>query len=311
MPARVNHSPSTESAPAASPAEGPARAGFTGPALSRRSVLWMAGAALVPSGCMNTLLGQRNQYGPPPTGASKSEIFKHLNGNISKIYAWRSTSITIHSRLIPMRLSGQVAVESPRSFRMRVTSVAGDEADFGSNPERFWFWMRRNEPKHVYSCRHNDMGIAAQRLPLPFQPDWLIEVLGVIPLDESQFHVDNTDARTYTVTMSSEQLSPRGEPVKRLLLVDAQHGVVLGHSLFDARGQLIAKATLKNYRFHPLGGPHNGVNFPHTIDLDWPQANMAMTLNVGRDVEINPSGMPDATFLQPRMDGFPEFDLGR
>lgn len=310
MPARVNHSLSSEPASAALSADVASRAEFGEAVLSRRSVLWMAAAALVPSGC-NSLIGQRNQYGPPPAGASKSEIFKHLNSNISKIYAWRSTSITITARLLPMRLSGQVAVESPRNFRMRVTSVAGDEADFGSNPEQFWFWMRRNEPRHVYSCRHNDMDRAAQRLPLPFQPDWLIEVLGVIPLNESQFNVDNTDARTYTVTLSSEQISPRGEPVKRLLLVDAQHGVVLGHSLFDARGSLIAKATLKNYRFHPLGGPHNGVNFPHTIELDWPQANMAMTLNVGRDVEINPTGMPDATFIQPRMEGFPEFDLGR
>lgn len=265
-------------------------------------------ASLLPAGCVHTFFGQRNQYGPPPAGASTDDIFKHLNTNISRIYAWRSTSVTIQARSgLPMRLSGQIAVESPRNFRMRVSSVAGDEADFGSNPERFWFWMRRGEPKHTYTCRHDDMGKAARKLPLPFQPDWLIEVLGVIPLDPTQFTVETTDSRNYTVTLASEQLSPSGEPVRRLLLVDAQHGVVLGHSLFDVRGNLIAKATMKNYRYHPQAR----VNFPHTIDLDWPQAGMAMTLTIGRDVEINPSALPSQTFEQPQMPGYPEFDLGR
>lgn len=306
MPARVNHFRSPEPTCAALPVEAAARTEFAGPVLSRRSVLWMAAASLLPSGC-NSLIGQRNQYGPPPAGASKSEIFRHLNGNISKIYAWRSTSVTIQMSGMPMRLSGQVAVESPRNFRMMVRSPIGNEADFGSNPERFWFWVRLSDQKHIFACRHNDMGRAARKLPLPFQPDWLIEVMGVIPLDESQFTVDNTDSRTYTVTMSSEQISPSGEPVKRLLLVDAQHGVVLGHSLFDARGQLIAKASLRNYRYHPQAK----VNFAHTIDVDWPQAGMKLTLNIGRDVEINPSGLPEATFVQPQMNGYPELDLGQ
>jgi hypothetical protein len=302
----VNHSLSPEPTCAALPVEAAARTEFAGPVLSRRSVLWMVAASLLPSGC-NSLIGQRNQYGPPPAGASKTDIFRHLNGNISKIYAWRSTKMTIEMSGMPIRLTGQLAVESPRNFRMLVRSPIGNEADFGSNPERFWFWVRQSDQRHVFTCRHNDMGRAVRKLPLPFQPDWLIEVMGVIPLDESQFTVDNTDARTYTVTMSSEQISPSGEPVKRILLVDAQHGVVLGHSLFDARGQLIAKAALKNYRYHPQAK----VNFAHTIDVDWPQAGMKLTLRIGPDVEINPSGLPEATFVQPQMNGYPELDLGQ
>lgn len=274
----------------------------------RRALLSIGLMSLVP-GCVGGLPWHRNEYGPPPPArASKTDLIQHLNANISKIYAWRSTSVTIKARTgLPMQVSGVIAVESPRNFRLRVSSVMGDEADFGSNPERFWFWMRRNEPKHVYTSTHDDMHKAMQKLPLPFQPDWLMDVLGVIPLDPSQFEVETTDARTLTVSLVSEQLSPSGQPVKRLVVVDAQHGVILGHYLYDVRGTLIARAVMKNYRFHPQAQ----VNFPHCIDLDWPQAGMAMTLTIGRDVEINPSSLPQPTFELPQIPGSPMMDLGR
>lgn len=272
---------------------------------------WLAAfvVCIVPSGCVPHWTFQKNQFAPPPpVNASKDDLIRHLNANISKLYAWRSTSVQIRARSgLPMQLSAVIAVETPRNFRLRVSSIGGDEADFGSNQDHFWFWMRRNEPRHVYMARHEDLARCQHRLQIPFQPDWLMEVLGVIPLDPAQFTMEQTDGRSGTVSLISENLSPTGQPVKRVVLVDAPRGLVLGHHLYDARGALIAKATLRNHRYHP----EHQMTMAHCIDLDWPQAGMAMTMTIGRDVEVNPQGLPSQTWQMPEMPGYPMFNLGQ
>ena len=77
--------------------------------------------------------------------ATKDEIVNHLNDHIAKLYAWRSTEVKITAKQwgVPMSMSATMAVESPRKLRLVVGTSLGSVADLGSNPERFWFWMRR------------------------------------------------------------------------------------------------------------------------------------------------------------------------
>ncbi|MGH7127554.1 MAG: hypothetical protein ACREIV_03230, partial [Planctomycetaceae bacterium] len=129
--------------------------------------------------------------GPPvQAGVSKEELIARLNTNITKVYSWRSTNVDIHARGplgLPVKLDAQIAVEAPRNFRLRARSFAGDEADFGSNSERFWFWIRHTRPKRVFTARHEEADRAIARLPIPLRPDWLMEVLGVVPIDPNRY----------------------------------------------------------------------------------------------------------------------------
>ncbi len=79
---------------------------------------------------------------------------------------------------------------------------------------------------------------------IPFQPDWLIEALGVVPIDPKQVTRMEPGETHQTVNLISELLSPSGQPVQKVIRVDLRHGVVLGHYLYDANRRLIAKADL-------------------------------------------------------------------
>jgi hypothetical protein len=49
---------------------------------------------------------------------------------------------------------------------------------------------------------------------------------------------------------------------------------------------------------------------PHVIELDWPQHQMAMTMQLA-NIEVNPSHLPDQTWQLPEIPGSPTFDMGR
>ncbi len=271
----------------------------------------LAGCALL-AGC-NTTGGRWNPFAgttPPvllPT-ASKDEIVAHLNRNIQSCTAWWCHDVKVHVSGIPLPLSATIAVESPRNFRMVVSAIAGDEADFGSNGERMWFWMRRmpKERLYVYTCSHEDLPAAQERLPLPFQPDWLMEVLGVVPFDGAAFelHPDPTDAGL--VRLVSETRTPDGRTAVRFVTVDTHKGAVTAQTLRDADGRLIAEAKLSDFRTDPK----TGVTLPHFVEVEWPEAQSRMRLEIG-NIEVNPQTVPKAVWEMKQVADCPTYDLGR
>ncbi|HEX6985944.1 MAG TPA: hypothetical protein VF170_11235, partial [Planctomycetaceae bacterium] len=147
----------------------------------------VAAAALLLAGCV----GGRNWNPFPeasapalPPGSTCEQVVAHLNANIGKCTAWRSHAVSVKSNGLPLSASASMAVESPRRFRMLVSAMNFDVADLGSNDERMWIWTKppADEPSYIYTCAHQDLPAAQQRLPIPFRPDWLMEVLGVMPI---------------------------------------------------------------------------------------------------------------------------------
>jgi hypothetical protein len=124
---------------------------------------------------------------PLEANVSPQGLIEHVNRNITNLHSWSCTDATVSatSKYMPIKLplSTTIAVERDKNFRLRARSPLGDEADFGSNSERFWFWMRRNNPPWVFTARHADMNAVGQRLQIPFHPDWIMEALGVVPLN--------------------------------------------------------------------------------------------------------------------------------
>ncbi|MCX7421929.1 MAG: hypothetical protein NT013_20610 [Planctomycetia bacterium] len=245
--------------------------------------------------------------------ATAAEIVNTLNDNISKLYAWRSTDVRITARQggVPMTLSAVMAVESPRKLRLRVSSLTGYEVDLGSNPERFWFWMKRGDPHGIMTASYDDVADGKPMGPLPFQPDWLIEALGVIPITAADFimHDQPIDPRNGQkarhVAFVGEQITPQGRAIKRTMIVDACHGVIVEHSLRETSGRLIARAGLSNYQRE-----FNGVRLPHRIDLTWPDSGVELTLRIG-SIETNPNAVSEETWAMPTYPDSPVIDLTR
>jgi hypothetical protein len=275
-----------------------------------RTYVAAAGGSLIvlaAVGCSISLPFARNELGPAlPDNAGVEEVVRRVNANIERLQAWRSSDLRISGRSLPVHLTGHIAVEHPRNFRLTAGALGmTDEADFGSNAEWFWFWVRRGQPNYVFRARHDDMEhSAALTQAIPFQPDWLIEALGVVPIDPKQVTRMEPGETHQTVNLISELLSPSGQPVQKVIRVDSRHGVVLGHYLYDANRRLIAKADLGKHALE------NGVIMPHLISLEWPQAGLQINLELGQ-IEINPTTVPPRIWEVPNKEPlYASYDIG-
>lgn len=287
--------------------------GWTRTTLRLFALLVTTGLLVLP-GCasMRHRLAYSRRAAPEPCAlapeATADEIVNVLNDNVTKLYAWRSTDVKITARQggVPLTLSAVMAVESPRKLRLIVRSLASDEVDLGSNSERFWFWMKRGEPHGILTASYDDVADGRPMGPIPFQPDWLIETLGVVPFAAADFQMrEQPGSPSRRVLFVADQVTPQGQRVQRHMLVDACQGVVLEHSLRDAAGQLIARATLSNYQREP-----SGVRMPHRVDLQWPASNVDLTLRIGT-IEVNPAAISEQTWSMPSFPNTPVIDLTR
>lgn len=231
------------------------------------------------------------------------EVVDHLNRNVSKLHSWQANSVKIRANNLP-GLSGSLVVEEGQHLRMVVNSLAGHEVDMGSNDDVFWIWAKRMEPSYVY-CRHEQIDVARQSLGVPFEPQWLMQALGVAPIDTRDLTMQ-IDASGQHARLVQPLLTAHGQPLQKVMVVDLVHGVITEHCIMDSRGQRIAVARLDDFRRDKA----SGAVLPHRVRLDWPQNQMSLVMNMG-DVQINPASIPDQIWEMPSMRGVQVVDLGR
>lgn len=260
---------------------------------------------------------QWNPFGEPrvivlPPGSSSHQVIAHLNSNIERCTGWRSTELSVRSNGSgPLSASANMAVESPNKFRMLVSMPFGDLADLGSNDERMWMWMRppADEPSYVLTCAHCDLAAAQSRMPIPFRPDWLMEVLGVIPFDPAVFELEPNSGDAGEFVLVSHQTATDGMPVTRRITVNAARGVITGHALWATSedgqiSRMVAEAKLADHR----RDEKSGVMLAHKIVLSYPDAQAEMTLTI-KNIEVNPVAVSPTTWQPSIAASYPWRDL--
>jgi len=252
----------------------------------------------LPGCAMQQWFARKISPAPPRVLASDAtgdQILEHLNNERARLVGWRSNDVKIKVRgegVIAPSLSANLSVESPRNLRFAARSLRGTEVDFGSNQDRFWFWMRASQPDIVLTGSHEALQ-RQQQFQIPFPPDWLMDSLGVIPIAPSAVEVRRDPSAPDTAQLISTDFV-QGQEVQRVMQVDLALGQVVEHSLFDANSNLVARAVLEDFRQTP-----QGVTLAHHITLNLPQASSEMAMTIG-DIEINPR-FP-ATTWQMQMD---------
>jgi hypothetical protein len=272
--------------------------GIVIPTRSRRGFLQIMGGVMLSAlpGCAALGMGARAKCELSPD-LPMSELVAHLNANIDRINSWSCNDAKIWaegSRFIAPSLSADMAIERPRNFRLTAKALNIDMVDLGSNDERFWFWGK--EENVVLTARHDQMAAAQRQLPLPFEPDWLIEALGVIPLDENEIEFERHKKEPKQVLFKRPRKAPNGAPVELISTVDTCLGVVLEHSLVSQSGKVIALAKMSEHERVGKAGPV----VAHTVALSWPQAQLGLKLHMGW-IQINPDSMPKQLFQMPDM----------
>jgi hypothetical protein len=255
---------------------------------------------------------------PPLTAdATAEEILARVNQNAYSEFApgglrsFRSDSISVRMSGIPAPMRASMVVEAPRNLRLRVAHpVTGGEAvDIGSNDERFWVWIKESPQQNVITCSHDHVAVASKvcPLPLPFRPDWLMEVLGVTPISGSGYEVRRKEAKSPIVELVSVQRAPDQQPVRRIVKIDTVHGVVMEHRVETLEGKKVARAVL----FRHFRDPSTNLILPRQIDIDWPIDGQPLALSLQfNKLDFNTPPESVALWTPPQMSDYPELDIG-
>ena len=79
-------------------------------------------------------------------------------------------------------------------------------------------------------------------------PNWLMVVLGIKPLDAADYTVSAGPAGSHQVWLTAVEPGPHGRPLRRVIKVDTLQGMIQEHAVYDSAAHPIVKAILKDHR---------------------------------------------------------------
>lgn len=211
-----------------------------------------------------------------------------INKNNQSIHSLVSKiSVQVNSKAI--KLSGILAYQQDRNFRMQINSFAGKELDIGSNQDIFWFYSRRMKPTYLYYSRYEDLN--KTRLKSVFHPLWLMDSLGVRPLAIEQW----TNSDRY-IQGCQDCVGVSGEQMIKVILINPQKPAIIGHYLFDTQSTIIASAEVVAFNVVPT-----------QILFTWHEEKQTMTMWLN-ETKIN-AQLPDSYWQMPHIKN--TLDMGR
>jgi hypothetical protein len=146
----------------------------------------------------------------------RATLVAYLNRNASLVQSiqCRSLDLDCRQRLQSVGLEGWMVCQKPRNFRMGAKVLGKEQVDMGSNGQEFWYWIGRADPPYLFHCSHADLARGNVAMPFPFQPDWIVEALGVAEYGPPEnFQVI---PHPNTIELVERSVSPQGQPVRKV-----------------------------------------------------------------------------------------------
>ena len=200
------------------------------------------------------------------------------------------------------RIGGFMVLERPRNLRISLKHPAmlGTLADLGSNAQEFWFSNDRSQ--EMVEGTYAETAGYADPLLASIRPDWVFEVLGLMPIDPQARIEADDDPETILLT------ERRGALRKETVISVLQQRVV-EHRLYDGEGNLIAQARLGKPRLVAVETPTpTQVPLPEEVRFTIPQV-ADLTLELNR-VAANPANPAAAdAFVKPEKPGFHVYNI--
>jgi hypothetical protein len=149
-------------------------------------------------------------------------------------------------------VSGRMAMERPRNFKLDLSTNFGQVADIGSNDEMIWFWVK-DGTDGVYLARYTEDGKPSA--PLNIDPQWVMEAMGLQELSPERIaKLDiRRDPATRHMIFSERREGPAGERWIKETEMDAA-GDVVAHRLLEdyTPRKLIASAEIEGWQSIPI-----------------------------------------------------------
>jgi hypothetical protein len=275
--------------------------------------------ALILPGCVTQWLNPRPpaDRGLPVESMTVEKVVASLNENAQKIQSLRSTEMdittTMTTGVIPQSFNthGLMVFQKPRSFRLKVNALGKQEADIGSNDQEFWWWISRDEQPYLYHVSHSDFAASQGRIRLPFQPDWIIEALGVGEYDPRKpYQLKSVGTNTWQLEERAQ--APDGQAVLKITVL-SRNGpdriAVSAHRVLDKDGHEIFSARVTQVQ----RDQRTFAVVPKVVELNWPAQKLHMTMRLN-EVMVNPQlPAPGASdlFVRPNPVGIRSYNLAR
>jgi hypothetical protein len=287
----------------------------------RKVLCGIAGLGLVLlAGCNTFGFMHRDAQGKleplPSYVPTREDLVQYLNANSERVQTLRCDDlvVTVSHGVLSTDLHGQMMCQRPRNFLMTAGMLGKTEVDLGSNSEEFWYWIRRGDNYQIH-CSYKDLNEGrVRRLPFPFQPEWVIEALGLGtygPAD--QYELDTRDQETLRLVAHTR--SPQGTAVRKVIVfrrrnthADKGAGPQVTDFLLldDASGKEICAAHITQVKVDPASGSI----LPYKVDMRWQEKDMKLRMSMRLDgAAVNPAINGALAFQRRPLNGVPGFDL--
>jgi hypothetical protein len=270
------------------------------------------GALVFVTGCPPFQKKATPDFRAPVTSSAPTagELVAALNDNARKVQSvgCRYLDIDCAQGEKSVGLRGWMYCQKPKSFRMSASLAGNTEVDMGSNDSEFWYWIRRSEPPYLFHCSHEEFAKGQVRLQVPFQPEWIMEALGMAEYDPTKSY--QVVANKNTIELIEPAMLPQGQQVNKItVFTRSQNGLqVSSHVLKDSQNNEICTATVVRTQ----QDPGTGVLLPKVVDLKWPAEHLKMQLHMpslsvnGMEGQRNPD-----LYARPNMKDIQSYDLAR
>ncbi len=271
-----------------------------------RFTLVMVGLAFLP-GCRTLNLTNPNRVDAPGSAQRRlspmaTEMVQKWSDNAAKVKTLKAQP-TVKLTAVDGRrrftggVSGRLAMERPKNFKLDLSTNFGQVADIGSNDQMIWFWIK-DGTDGVYVARYTEDGRPSARLNI--DPQWVLEAMGLAELTPAQIaKLDiRRDPTTRNMIFTEHRDGPSGERWIKETEMDAG-GDIVAHRLLedDARKTLIASADIEGWQtvmipkaaddLPTLGGAKEAdsvgedqVLLPEKIKLFWAMDQLAIEVRM-------------------------------
>jgi hypothetical protein len=250
-----------------------------------------------------------------PSDAPTAEtLVGYLNANAQRLHSLDCGKLELDCRQgrQPFGLEGWVVAQKPKNFRMAAKILGKQAVDMGSNDHEFWYWISEAKPPYLFHCSYEDFAQGNARMPMPFQPEWIMEALGMAEYGPPEKY--QVTPRGNVVELVEATTNAQGQTVSKVTVFTrsaARGGAaqVTAHLLRDAGGKEICGAYITEVQQERT----SGAILPYKLRLVWPaeQLEMKMTLNgCTANAQFEPQRAA-RLFNRPQMPNVPTYDLAR
>jgi hypothetical protein len=257
----------------------------------------------------------KDQVNGTPTAAY---LVGYLNNQADRLTNIRTDDILLVADYQGKRqpgLTGVMLCEKPRNFRLAGEALGSSYVDIGSNGEQFWFWMKDDA---LYHCSYTEYEKGV-RLPMPFQPEWVVQALGMAKYDPNRNYTVQSKGSNYELV---EETTVQGHPVRKITVfnggkpIDDTYPRVTAHIVQDVQtGKTICQATIRRVRWAKVRTPEGEreVSYPSDVVLEWPAEQLTMTMKITKAKINEPISAEEASrfFTLPNWPNIKSIDLAK